>query len=328
MKKVFLVLAGLGLVFVLGVSLLANILLISASSNRKSAEAGSFYEVHHSGKGSGPKVAIIDLQGVISYSAAGAGELDMVDEFLAKLEQAVDDDSVKAILVRINSPGGEVTASDVIYHALKKADRQKPILSYIQTVGASGAYYSAVGTRHIMANELSITASIGVIMQTMNLEGLAGKVGVQSLTFKSGKMKDMLNPFRPAIDEEMAYVQDLIDETYGKFVGIVAKERKIDEETLRNGVADGRIVSGKNAAAAGLIDATGYLEDALAKTKKLAGLPADAQVIELQVPFSFSQLFRIFGNAPIDKVEVNIGPRSARLETGKFYYLSEVYLSR
>jgi len=326
MKKIVLVFLGLCLFCSLGVSLLVNFFLIAGNS-RSNTEAGSFNEIHYSGKHSGDKVAIIDLHGVISYGSPGAGNLDMVDEFLAKLEQAEQDDSVRAILIRINSPGGEVTASDVIYHALKKVDKEKPVLSYIQTVGASGAYYSAVGTRYIMANELSLTASIGVIMQTMNFQGLADKIGVQNLTFKSGKMKDMLNPFRPATDEEKAYVQDLINETYGKFVGIVAKERKIDEEKLRNGVADGRVVSGKNAVKENLIDSTGYIEDAISKTKKVAGLPENAEVVELQAPFSFSQLFRLFGNAPIDKVELNIGPASAKLDAGKLYYISEMSLA-
>jgi protease-4 len=328
MKKVALVFLGISLFCVLGVSLLVNFFLLNSSGRRAAAEAGSFNEIHHSGRHSGDKIAIIDLQGVISYGAPGAGRLDMVDEFLAKLEQAGEDDSVKAVLLRINSPGGEVTASDVIYHALKKIDKEKPVVSYIQTVGASGAYYSAVGTRYIMANELSLTASIGVIMQTMNFQGLADKIGVQNLTFKSGKMKDLLNPFRPATDEEKAYMQDLINETYGKFVGIVARERKINEETLRDGVADGRVMSGKSAMKENLIDATGYFEDAISKTKKIAGLPDNAQVVELQTPFSFSQLFRFLGNAPIDKVELNIGPASAKLETGKLYYLSEMSLAR
>jgi protease-4 len=328
MKKIVLVFLGISLFCVLGASLLVNIFLISNSANRASTATASFSEIHHSGKHNGDKIAIIDLQGMISYNAPGAGDLDMVDEFLAKLEQAEEDNSVKAILLRINSPGGEVTASDVIYHALKKVDKEKPVISYIQTVGASGAYYSAVGTRYIMANELSLTASIGVIMQTMNFQVLANKIGVQTLTFKSGKMKDMLNPFRPATDEEIAYVQDLISETYGKFVGIVAKERKINEETLRDGVADGRVMSGKSAVKENLIDATGYFEDAINKAKKLAKLPNNAQVIELQTPFNFSRLFRIFGNTPIDKIELNIGPANTKLEAGKLYYLSEISLTR
>ncbi|MDR1190877.1 MAG: signal peptide peptidase SppA [Verrucomicrobiales bacterium] len=327
MKKVILIILGIGVLGTLGVSLLVNFCLIVSAGDRASSAGRTFHEVHHSGKHKGPKVAIIDLNGIISHGAPGAGGLNMVDEFLAKLEQAADDDATRAVLIRINSPGGEVTASDVIYHALKKTDQKKPVVSYIQTVGASGAYYSAVGTRYLMANELSLTASIGVIMQSLNVQELTDKIGVHSLTFKSGKMKDMLNPFRPATDEEKAYVQELINETYDKFVGIVARERKLDETALREGVADGRVVSGKTAVNANLIDATGYFEDAVAKTKTLANLPANAQVVELQAPFNLAQLFRIFGNTSLEKIELNIGPQGARLEAGKLYYLSEMSLA-
>ncbi|MDR1304098.1 MAG: signal peptide peptidase SppA [Verrucomicrobiales bacterium] len=330
MKKPVLCFLGLGLLGLLGLSLLVNFLLLAAGGSRARArgETAAFHAVHHSGQPGGGQVAIIDLQGLISYGAPGTGRRNMVDEFLAKLKQAGDTDAIHAVLLRVNSPGGEVTASDVIYRAVKKLDRQKPVVAYIQTVGASGAYYSALGARHLMANELSLTASIGVIMQTMNFQGLADKVGVQSLTFKSGKMKDLLNPFRPATDEEQAYVQALIDETYGKFVGIVAAERQLDEEQLRAGVADGRVVSGKTAAREHLIDATGYLEDAIAKARELAGLPDHAEVVELQAPFSLAQLFRILGHAPIDKIELHLGPRGAELQAGQLYYLTEMNLAR
>lgn len=328
MKKTVLLFLGLGLLGLLGLSLLVNCLLLAANSSRTRGEASAFHAVHHSGQPGGGQVAIIDLQGLISYGAPGSGRRNMVDECLAKLKQAGETAAVRAVILRVNSPGGEVTASDVIYRAVKKLDHQKPVVAYIQTVGASGAYYSALGARHLMANELSLTASIGVIMQTMNFQGLADKVGVQSLTFKSGKMKDLLNPFRPATDEEQAYVQALIDETYGKFVGIVAKERQLDEEQLRAGVADGRVVSGKTAVHEHLIDATGYLEDAIAKARELAGLPDHAEVVELQSPFSLAQLFRILGHAPIDKIELHLGPRGAELQAGQLYYLTEMNLAR
>jgi len=180
----------------------------------------------------------------------------------------------------------------------------------------------------VAERDLGLTASIGVVMQTMNIRGLADKVGVESLTFKSGKMKDLLNPFRPATEEEKTYVQELIDETYGKFVGIVARERDLDEAALRAGAADGRVVSGKTAVIENLIDATGYFEDLLAKTKQLAGLPVNARVVELQTPFSLAQLFRLFGASPLEKIELNLGPQSAKLEAGKLYYLSEMSLAR
>ncbi len=323
MKKVFLLVAGLVLVAVLGVSLLLNLFFVGRYASH-GASSREFTETYVSGDNdSHGKVAIIDLMGVISYGVEGDLNPSMVEDVIAKLRQARNDNSIKAILLRIDSPGGEVTASDVIYHEIVKTNKVKPVVSYVDSVGASGAYYSAVGTRYIMANELSITASIGVILQTMNFEKLGDKVGVQSVTFKSGKMKDLLNPFRPVSEEERAYVQGLIDETYSKFVGIVAKERKLDETKLRNTIADGRILSGKTAVKEGLIDATGYIEDALAKGRQFAGLPADAEVIRLEAPYSFSRFFRILGKSPVSQVQVNIGPEGIRLESGKLYYISQ-----
>jgi protease-4 len=120
----------------------------------------------------------------------------------------------------------------------------------------------------------------------------------------------------------------LIDETYGKFVGIVASERKLDEAALRAGVADGRVVSGKTAVSENLIDATGYFEDAIAKTKQLAKLPPNAPVVELQAPFSLAQLFRIFGHSPLEHITLDLSPQSAKLEAGKLYYHSEMAAGR
>ena len=324
MKKLFLAITGVVLVSALGLSLLINLYFVGRSTVHSSSSK-DFQESTFSGDNSSDgKIALIDLAGVISYEIQGDLQPSMVEDITAKLKQAREDSSIKAILLRIDSPGGEVTASDVIYHEIVKTNKVKPVVSYVESVGASGAYYSAVGTRYIMANELSITASIGVIMQTMNFEKLGDKVGVQSMTFKSGKMKDLLNPFRPVSDEERAYVQGLIDETYAKFVGIVAKERKLDETKLRATVADGRILSGKSAVQEKLIDATGYIEDAIHKTCELAKLPEDAEVVRLEAPFSISRYFRFLGkSSDISRVQVNLGPESIRLESGKLYYISQ-----
>jgi protease IV len=269
------------------------------------------------------RVAVIDLFGVISYGVQGEYYETMVDDFIGKLAQAREDDSVKAIVIRIDSPGGEVTASDVIYHQISKTDAIKPVVIFMESVAASGGYYSAVGGRYIMANELTITGSIGVILQTINVEGLAAKIGVSNPTFKSGKMKDVLSPTRAMTEEERKFIQDMINETYGKFVGIVAQERGLDEAELRAGVADGRIVSGKAAVTAGLIDQTGYYEDALAKARALGNLSINAPVVRLIARPSFSRLFRFFGTAPITKLQVNLGPQSLSMETGKLYFMSQ-----
>jgi protease-4 len=278
------------------------------------------------------KIVEIDLTGVIGFNA---GDEDsnggMVNDLKEQIKQAVNDRHVKAIVLRINSPGGEVVASDAIYRALAaarggKSNSSPAIVSCIETVGASGAYYAAMGTDYIVANELSITASIGVIMQTLNFgpyedkDSLMHKLGVKSFTFKSGKLKDILNPARAPTEEETTLVKNLIMEVYEKFVGIVAKERNMDVDELKNGLADGRILSGKQAKEAGLIDQVGYFEDAVQAAKDLAKI-TNARVVRYSQPFSLRNVLRIFGKTEIPKIEIQLTPNTLKLQSGKMYLL-------
>lgn len=317
---------GIALLAALCLSLFFNFaLLVGNLDTASSTSSISFQERVIEGRalGSPGTIAVIDLFGVISYGVPGMVEDTMVDDLVAKLKQAREDADIKAIVLRIDSPGGEVTASDVLYHEVSKTRKVKPVIAYIDSVGASGAYYTAMGATTVMANELSITGSIGVIMQAINIENLADQIGVSALTFKSGKMKDLLNPMRKTTPEEMAYVQGLINETYDKFVGIVSVERKLNEQALRTELADGRILSGKLAAAAGLIDKTGYFEDALAEARKAGGLGDDARIIRLIAPFSFGSFFRTWSKAPESPtIQIQVGPELPRLEAGKLYFLS------
>lgn len=270
------------------------------------------------------KIAVIDLYGVISYSTPGDVYNTAIDDFVGKLRQVREDQSIKAVVIRVDSPGGEVTASDVLYHHVAETNAKKPVVIYMESVAASGAYYTAMGAEYVMANELSITASIGVIMQAPNFQNLADKVGISMITFKSGELKDLLNPLRPVTEKEKALVQNLINETYDKFVGIVARERNLDEAKLRAGVADGRIISGKEAVKDGLIDGTGYFEDAVAKAIELGRADKKAAVVNLDAPYTFSRIFRILGEsqAAEKRVSVQIGPKQLELQTGKLYYIS------
>src|SRR4030081_3580480 len=169
----------------------------------------------------------------------------MVDDMRAALQQARDDDRVKAVVLEIDSPGGEVTASDTIYNAVVKTRARKPVVVYMDSLAASGGYYVSCGGKYLMANETTITGSIGVIIQTLNYEQLFNKVGLASVVFKSGKFKDLLNGARPMTPEEREFVQNFVMNTYDKFLGIVANERNLSANSLRNGLADGRILSGK-----------------------------------------------------------------------------------
>ena len=267
------------------------------------------------------KVAVVYLNGVISASADGyTSEEGMVGDIKDQLRQALDDKNVKAIILRINSPGGEVVASDSIYRAVAEAREDKPIVASIETVGASGAYYIAVGTDYIMANELSITGSIGVILQSLTFGDLASKVGVKFHTFKSGRYKDLLNPAREPTEDEKQLVQDMILEVYNKFVGIVAEERKMKVDDLKDGLADGRILSGRQAKDAGFVDGLGYFEDAVDKAKELASIEK-AKVVRYSPPFSLRSLFRMMGPTDRAKIQIELSPSQFKLESGKFYFL-------
>lgn len=269
------------------------------------------------------KVALVTLKGVISLAEPGFVGESMVDDVIEQLKQAERDSRIAAVIVWIDSPGGEVTASDLLFHQIQKLDQKKPVIAYLNSVAASGGYYAAVGARYIMAHELCMTASIGVLLQTINYEKLSNIIGVQTLTFKSGKMKDLLNPSRPPTEEEKAYVQDMIMETYDQFVGIVAERRKLDEAKLRQGIADGRVLSGKKALAEGLVDANGYLNDAFNKACELAQIDSNSALIRYEAPLHFGKFLRIFGKAGTEpKVQVKLGPDSVHLEAGKLYYIS------
>src|SRR5205809_4055316 len=252
--------------------------------------------VQRGGRGVSDRVAVIVMRGLISSSIPGAAGDNMVDDLRMALQQARDDDRVKGVVLEVDSPGGEVTASDMIYNAVVKARARKPVIFYMDSLAASGGYYVSCGGKYLMANETTITGSIGVIIQTLNYEQLFNKVGLAAVTFKSGKFKDMLNGARPITPEERDYVQSFVMKTYDKFLGIVAAERNLPADGLRNSVADGRILSGKDALDNKLIDGTGQIEDAFAKAKELSRAPG-ATVVKYGPPFTWSGLFRAFGRA-------------------------------
>jgi protease-4 len=270
------------------------------------------------------KIAVITMRGLISSSLPGTVTDSMVDDMRAALQQARDDNRVKAIVLEIDSPGGEVTASDAIYNALIKVRSRKPVVVYMDSLAASGGYYVSCGGKFLMASDTTITGSIGVIIQTLNYEQLFNKVGLASVVFKSGKFKDMLNGARPITPEERDLVQGFIMKTYDKFLGIVAKERNLPADLLRNTIADGRILSGKDAYEHKLIDGLGELDDAFGKAKELGNAP-DAKVVKYGPPFSLSRFLRIFGETD-SKIELTL-PRQLvpQLESGRAYFLPSYY---
>ena len=275
-------------------------------------------------RGTTDKVALITMRGLISSSIPGTVGDSMVDDLRAALQQAREDDRVKAIVLEIDSPGGEVTASDAIYSAVVKARARKPVVVYMDSLAASGGYYVSCGGKFLMASDTTITGSIGVIIQTLNYEQLFNKVGLASVIFKSGKFKDMLNGARPITPEERELVQSFIMKTYDKFLGIVAAERNLPADLLRNTIADGRILSGKEAFDSKLIDGLGQFEDAFTKAKQLGNAP-EAKFVKYSPPFSLSRFFRLFGQAD-SKLELQLPKQFVpQLETGRAYFLPSYY---
>lgn len=314
-------------------SVFANFILMVAVLRRTTGMVGQeelparFREiqVERVERGSTDKVALIVMRGLISSNIPGTASDSMVDEIRAALQQARDDKRVKAVVFQIDSPGGEVTASDQIYNAVVKLRSVKPVVIYMDTLAASGGYYVSCGGRFLMANETTITGSIGVIIQTLNYEQLLNKVGLASVVFKSGKFKDMLNGARPITPEERDLVQSFVMKTYDKFLGIVAKERNIPADKLRNGLADGRILSGKEAFDNKLIDGLGQIEDAFAKARQLGAAPG-ATVVKYGAPFSLSRFFRAFGQAGDSKIQLELPKQLVpQLESGHAYFLPSYY---
>lgn len=275
----------------------------------------------------GPRVAQIDLTGVISNDLLSRGE-SMVSEIKRALNQALEDPRVKAIVLRIDSPGGEVTASDILYRAVLQANERKPVVVCMDSVAASGGYYVACGARKIIANPNTWTGSIGVIVQTLGYGGLMDKAGLQMRVFRSGDFKDTFYGHREMTQEERDYVHGMVMETYERFVAIVSKARGIPAETLKNGVADGRVVSGEKAVELKLVDRLGYLEDAWQEARELAGLE-DAEVVRYGKPPSLFSLGGLLGQAAANtgaaqRVEIDLSDRLLpRLQPGRCYLLPE-----
>jgi len=222
------------------------------------------------------KIAIIDVDGLIVNQAErtffGQGE-NPVSLFVEKLDRAQSDPSVKAIVLRINSPGGGVTASDIMYNRLVQFRQYKrvPIIAVIQDVGASGGYYVACGSDTILAHPTAVTGSIGVIVQLVSFADLMEKLGIDAQAVTSGRFKSMGSPLKPLEKEDVAIVQGMVNDYYERFVGVVQAGRpKLAPEAVR-ALADGRVYTGQQAKANGLVDDLGYMMDAVAEARKRSG---------------------------------------------------------
>ena len=240
------------------------------------------------------KVLLIDVSGVIAHESSDRERIfhsppDIVARVKEELELAAQDEHVRAVVLRINSPGGTVTASDQLYHEMRqfKMTRNIPIIAVFMDVGASGAYYVAMAADSVIAHPTSIVGSIGVVMLRVNVQGLLEKLGLETAAIKSGTMKDMGSPFRTMTDEEYQVFQNAIMEFYNRFVQIVGKGRpSLNGDRIRE-LADGRIYTATQALNVGLVDELGYLDTALGRAKQAASL-AEARVVTYHRPGTYS----------------------------------------
>jgi protease-4 len=238
----------------------------------------------------GDRVAVVRIEGVI---------LD-AQKTIEELRRYRQNPSVKAIVLRIDSPGGAVVPSQEIFAEVRKmqSDGRVKVVASMGNMAASGGYYIAAATDKIVANPGTLTGSIGVIMELVNVKGLLEKVGVQSVVIKSGRYKDMASPFRAMSEEDRALLQGVLDDVHAQFIEAVAAGRAMQIEQVRN-LADGRIFTGRQAKSVSLVDELGDLQEAIKLAARLVGIPGEPRVIETKKRFSIRDLLDNFfsGNA-------------------------------
>jgi len=229
----------------------------------------------------GDKVALVRVEGPIVDSKSAVDEI----------REYSKDASIKAIVLRVDSPGGAVAPSQEIYEEVKKAASKKKVVVSMGSLAASGGYYISSPASKIVANPGTLTGSIGVIMEIPNIEGLMSKVGVKTEVIKSGSHKDIASMFRGIGKEERAILQGVLDDVHEQFMKSVAEGRRMSLDEVRK-LADGRIFTGKQALDAGLVDELGNLNDAVKTAAKLSGIKGEPEVVTKKEKLSFIDLLR------------------------------------
>ncbi len=280
------------LVLILGAGALAAIVALTANSGTADAAPVTYEEEYVSGEGTN-KIAVVPVEGTIASadSTVGGVQSTVTPEGLeAALDQAAGDDAVKGVVLEVNSPGGGVTASDQMHQSIMdfKNATGKPVIVSMGDTAASGGYYISTAADEIVANETTFTGSLGVIVHLTNFSGLADKYGVKEEVIKSGEFKNMGSQFKELTPEEREIFQSIVDESYDEFVDVIVEGRHLPEDRVRE-IADGRIYSGEQAKALGLVDKFGDLETAASDARQQAGI-GDATVVRYVLPESFSDV--------------------------------------
>lgn len=304
------------------ITALCVILIKSSARNHPSRygidEHPFMEEIWSAGAGK-TKIVVIPVRGFIGFDeneAMFSSGVSSTAVLLNSIKRATADDKISGIILDVDSGGGGITASDIIYRALrsfKESRSDRKIVVLMGDVAASGAYYVSLPADKIIAHPTSITGSIGVLMQSINLKGLGDRIGVRGITIKSGRNKDLLNPFEDVSDEHRLILQGIVDELQERFVSLVASERKLPEANVRE-LADGRVFSANRALEYGLIDAIGYWADAVSCMKTLLGSD-DMKIYRYERRFSLSSLFT--GSTDLGDIKSLLPSR----KSSGFYYL-------
>jgi len=286
-------------------------------------------------QGGAAKLAVVDIEGIIFGGLLGGGAAGIVEMVREQLKRAEKDEDVKAVLLRIDSPGGEVLAADEIFRRIEEFQQRsgKPVIASLGSVAASGGYYVAAPCRWIVANPLTITGSIGVIMHGYNYRGLMNKVGVRPEVYKSGRFKDMLSGDKAEeeiLPEERRMVQALVDETFLRFKQIVAEGRqrsnRLSQDEGRSlaknweEYVDGRVFSGRQAHEWGFVDELGDFQAAVKRAKTLARIDR-AKLIRYEQPFELGSFLRLLARSEARGVKVDLGIDFPPLRAGRLYFL-------
>ena len=244
----------------------------------------------------GERVAVIRIEGMIMSGQGGfsflGGPMSGSDDIVGEIERATEDDDVKAILVRVNSPGGSAAACHEIYQALQRTRTAgKVVVASMADVAASGGYYVAAPADAVYADPATLTGSIGVIVSHQDMSGLLTKIGVKSEVVKSGELKDMLSPTRPLDEKQRAVIEALVAEVYEQFVADVVAGREMEKEEVI-ALADGRIYTGSQAKENGLVDELGGFHDALMEAGRLTGIEGKPGIKEYRAPSLLDWMLR------------------------------------